>query len=147
MNDILRKEYETLVVETEARVLARDPYLVGKGSFVPLSSIRATFSEWDAPLTSLDVLMETLQSRESWPPGVLIDLLLARAETGIHRVASILSRLSQAVQRVWRNELSIFILYGTLSTSHPLASEDYTLIEDGIPACVSPQMRESIAHV
>jgi len=102
LNQILKDEYEKLVVDTEAKVLKRDPELVAHRSFVPLSAVRATFAEWDSPLTALETLMDQLQAEKYWQPGPLIDMLLARAETGVHRIADIISRLSVAVQRVWR---------------------------------------------
>ncbi|KAG5647754.1 hypothetical protein DXG03_008477 [Asterophora parasitica] len=147
LNHILRDEYESLVVETEAKVLRRDATLVASGSFVPLSSIRATFSEWDAPLSALASLVEQLESEKYWKPGPLIDLLLSRSHTGVHRVADILSRLSVAVQRVWRTQLTAFLVHGSLASVDPLASEQYTLLDGSIPTCVSAQSRESIAYV
>ena len=115
LNHVLRNEYESLVVETEAKVLRRDAHLVASGSFVPLSSIRAAFSEWDAPLAVLASLMEELESQVHWKPGHLIDILLARSRTGVHRVADIFSRLSTAVQRVWRTQLTAFLVHGSIS--------------------------------
>ncbi|OCH96433.1 gamma-tubulin ring complex protein [Obba rivulosa] len=147
LNKILRDEYESLVVTTEARVLKRDPDLVASGSFVPLSSLRAVFSEWDAPLAALEFLMDELQADQEWHAGPLIDLLLARLRTGIHRIASIFSKLSEAVQRVWVSQLQAFINHGTLSAKDSLATIDYKLIDNSIPSCVSAQSRDSIAYV
>lgn len=147
LNLILRNEYESLVVETEAKVLQCDANLVGNGSFVPLSSIRATFSEWDAPLAALTSLIEELESEKYWRPGPLIDMLLQRSHTGVYRVADILSRLSIAVQRVWRTQLTAFLVHGSLSTVDPLASEKYILLEGSVPSCISAQSRDSIAYV
>ncbi|KAG6817951.1 hypothetical protein H0H87_012419 [Tephrocybe sp. NHM501043] len=147
LNNILRNEYESLVVETEARILTRDANLVASGSFVPLSSLRATFSEWDAPLAALVSLVQDLEAEKHWRPGPLIDMLLVRSHTGIHRVADILSRLSVAVQRVWRTQLTAFLVHGTISSVDPLVSESYTLLDGSIPSCVSAQSQESIAYV
>ncbi|KAF5384777.1 hypothetical protein D9615_001266 [Tricholomella constricta] len=147
LSHILRDEYESLVIETEAKILRRDANLVASGSFVPLSSIRATFSEWDAPLTALSSLVEQLESEKHWRPGPLIDMLLSRSHTGVYRVADILSRLSVAVQRVWRTQLTAFLVHGSLSSVDPLASESYALLDGSIPSCVSAQSRESIAYV
>lgn len=147
LNQILRNEYENLVVETEAKVLKRDSSLVAHGSFVPLSSIRAVFAEWDAPLVALESLIEELQSRSEWRPGPLIDLLLSRSNTGVHRVADIYSRLCKAVQRVWVAQLQAFMIHGSLASTDPLASQDYTLLDGALPACVSPRTRDSIAYV
>ncbi|OSX66932.1 hypothetical protein POSPLADRAFT_1130645, partial [Postia placenta MAD-698-R-SB12] len=147
LNQILRDEYENLVVETEAKVLRRDASLVASGSFVPLSSIRATFAEWDAPLAALEKLIEDLQDKRYAQPGPLVDLLLTRSHTGIHRIASIYSRLCDAVQRVWIAQLQAFVVHGTVSDKDPLASKDYTLLEGSVPSCLSAQSRESIAYV
>lgn len=74
-------------------------------------------------------------------------MLLSRSQTGVHRVADILSRLSVAVQRVWRTQLIAFLVHGTLSSVDPLASEKYILLDGSIPSCISVQSRESIAYV
>lgn len=148
MNQILKDEYENLVVETEAKILKRDTDFVSSGSFVPLSSIRATFSEWDAPLVALESLTKELESEQgTWKPGPLIDMLNIRSKTGVHRISSIFGRLSQAVQRVWRAQLIAFVIHGSLSTVDPIASTNYALLPDQVPSCVSVQTRVSIAYV
>ncbi|KAH9858357.1 gamma-tubulin ring complex protein [Lenzites betulinus] len=147
LNQILKEGYEVLVVETEAKVLQRDSSLVGSGSFVPLSSLRAIFAEWDAPLASLEALVDELQTQEHWPPGPLIDLLLTRSQTGIHRVSAIYARLSAAVQRVWIAQLQALLIHGTLSPHNPLADKQYVLLEGAVPSCVSAQSRDSITYV
>ncbi|KAI0049254.1 hypothetical protein FA95DRAFT_1604512 [Auriscalpium vulgare] len=147
LNQILKDEYETLVVETEAKVLQRDSSLVASGSFVPLSSIRAVFAEWDAPLAALESLVDQLVAETAWKPGPLIDMLLQRSTTGTHRIASIMARLSFAVQRVWRTQLISFLIHGSLSGADPLASKDYALLDGQVPSCVSAQSRDSIAYV
>ncbi|KAI0828947.1 gamma-tubulin ring complex protein [Trametes gibbosa] len=147
LNQILKEGYEVLVVETEAKVLQRDSSLVGSGSFVPLSSLRAIFAEWDAPLASLEALVDELQTQEHWPPGPLIDLLLTRSQTGIHRVSAIYARLSAAVQRVWIAQLQALLIHGTLSPNDPLADKTYVLLEGAVPSCVSVQSRDSITYV
>jgi len=147
LNQILKDEYENLVVDTEARVLKRDPNLVASGSFVPLSSILATFAEWDAPLAALTCLVEELEQKKHWQPGPLIDMLLTRSRTGVYRIADIISRLSVAVQRVWRTQLTALLVHGSLPSVDPLASEDFTLLEGSMPSCVSSQTRDSIAYI
>lgn len=158
LNAILRDEYETLVVETEARILRRDETFVGNGSFVPVSSVQATFAPWDAPLKSLQLLTDRLEQESEWPPGPLVDILLERANTGLHAVASLFSRISITVQQLWIADLSAFLIHGTVSSVFPLASEDsstsstsfastYVLQESAMPSCVSEQARESIIYV
>lgn len=148
LSQILKNEYEALVVETEARILKRDPLLVANGAFVPLSSVRAIFSEWDAPLAALSTLMDDLLSPDTaWKAGALIDMLLVRSKTGVHRVANIFSQLSTAVQAVWRSHLTALVVHGSLSTVESLATKDYTLIESSFPTCISPQSRELIAYI
>jgi hypothetical protein len=160
LNDILKTEYEALIVETEAKVVKRDDAYVASGAFVPLSSIRATFSEWDAPFAALDALLDRIATSADgtvpprgepprWPPGKIIDMLLEQADTGVGKIASIMSRLAVAVERVWRIELIAFLVHGTLSTAEPLANEKegYSLNTAAIPSCVSFQTRESIVYV
>lgn len=147
LNQILKDEYETLVVETEAKVLKRDPDYVANGSFVPLSSIRACFAEWDAPLAALESLIVQVEEQDHWQPGPLIDMLLARSHTGVYRIADILTRLSVAVQHVWKTQLTAFLVHGSLSSVDPLASDKYTLLEGSIPSCISSQSRDSITYV
>lgn len=147
LNRILKDEYEALVISTEEKVLKRDADLVASGSFVPLSSVRAIFSEWDAPFAALLSLMDEIEAVPHWKPGPLIDLLLKRSKTGVSRVASILSRLSLAVQSVWRTQLTAFIVHGSLVAVDSLASESFVLHDGSMPVCISPQSRESIAYV
>ncbi|KAF7303297.1 Gamma-tubulin RING complex protein [Mycena kentingensis (nom. inval.)] len=131
-------EYTSLVVATEAKVLARDSNLVASGSFVPLSAIRAVFAEWEAPLAALTAVIDQLHA-EDWKPGPLIDLLLARANSGVQRVAEIMGRLAVAVQRVWRTQLTAFLVHGSVASSDALTTS--------MPSCVSEQCRESILYV
>ncbi|KAL0951579.1 hypothetical protein HGRIS_008261 [Hohenbuehelia grisea] len=147
LRQILTEEYETVVVQTEAKVLRRDPELVASGSFVPLATIRAVFSEWDAPLAALVSFVGELEAEKNWRPGPLIDMVTARSHTGVHRVAQIFTRLAHAAQRVWRTQVCAFIIHGSLSSTDPLASETYALLEGSMPSCVSAQSRESIAYV
>ena len=147
LNQILKKEYETLVVETEDKVLRRDSTLVASGSFVPLSSIRATFAEWDAPFAALETLVDDLCANEDWKPGPLIDMLTLRSSTGIHRIANIMSRLSLAVQRVWKAQLTSLLIHGSISDTDPLVSRDCVFLDGCVPSCVSAQSRSSIAYV
>ncbi|KAF5323557.1 hypothetical protein D9611_005633 [Ephemerocybe angulata] len=147
LSQILKQDYEALVVETEAKVLKRDALLVANGAFVPLSSVRAIFSAWDAPFAALSTLMDNLQSEKEWKAGPLIDMLLSRSKTGVHRVADIFTRLSTAVQCVWRSHLTALVVHGSLSDVEPLASKDYALIESSFPTCISPQSRELIAYI
>lgn len=148
LNQILKQEYEALVVDTEAQILKREADFVASGSFVPLSAIRATFSEWDAPLVALESLMKELEDTpEKWKAGPLIDLLISRSRTGVHRIASILQRLSKSVQRVWRSQSATFMIHGTISPTEPIATANYTLIETATPACISEHTRASISYV
>ena len=182
---VVLREYETLVVETEEKVLRRDDELVGAGSFVPLSSMRALFSPWDAPFAALDQLVQQLltppdasqtpsakEPRDKppagdvpyWPPGVLIDLLLRKAQTGVHQVSMIITQLALAVQRVWRIHLIAFLVHGNLSPVDPLAIlppptdsskrttlaatfSSLVLSQSALPSCVSIATRDSILYI
>jgi gamma-tubulin complex component 4 len=147
LNQILKNEYETLVVETEDKVLRGDSTLVASGSFVPLSSIRATFAEWDAPFVALEALVDNLCAQSDWKPGPLIDMLTLRSSTGIHRIADIMSRLSLAVQRVWKAQLISLLIHGSISDTDPLVSKDYVFLDGCVPSCISAQSRTSITYV
>jgi hypothetical protein len=144
---MLKEEYDTLVVQIESKVLQRDASLVAAGSFVPLSSIRVVFAEWDIPLASLVNLFSELEQQSKWDPGPLIDLLLAKSRTGVHKVAEIYNRLSNAVQAVWRTHLTEFIVHGTLNSSEPLATETFELMPGSMPSSVSAGSRESIVYI
>lgn len=147
LSHILKEDYESLVIETETKVLKRDSTLVANGAFVPLSSVRAIFSEWDAPLAALAALVDEIEARKEWKPGPLIDLLVGRSKTGVHRIANILKRISTAVQRVWRTQLTAFLVHGSLSPVDPLAGGDFMLLDGSVPSCVSSQTYDSIAYV
>ncbi|KAF8322692.1 hypothetical protein DL93DRAFT_2093269 [Clavulina sp. PMI_390] len=147
---IILKEYEALVVTTESRVLHRDDEIVASGSFVPLASLKAIFSEWDAPMAALHALLEHIQS--SGPaqitPGQLIDLLLERKATGVARIASIMSELAVAVQEVWRMHLIAYLVHGSLSPHHPFALlKPHRLNTDVMPKCINAETRDSIFYI
>jgi gamma-tubulin complex component 4 len=143
LNTILADDYEALVVSIESQILHKDTNFVGIGSFVPLSSLRATFADWDAPFAALVHLMDVLEAKQEWQPGPLIDLLLERARSGVHKVSRILTQLSNAVQRVWMAQLSAFLLHSGSS----LADGRYRLKEGVLPRVVTAQSRDSIAYV
>jgi gamma-tubulin complex component 4 len=147
LDTILKDEYENLVVSTETKVLRKDSDLVASGSFVPLSAIRTIFAPWDTPFSALVALFNELEAQEEWTPGTLIDMLLYRSRTGVHRIADILSKLCVAVQRVWRTQLLAFIVHGTLSKLDPLASKSFILLPGSMPTCVSSQSQDSITYI
>jgi hypothetical protein len=147
LNSILKDEYESLVVSTEANILLKDDAFVGHGSFVPLSAIRATFSEWDSPLAALEALLKQVEDRDDWPPGQLIDLLLEKSNTGVHRISRIISQLAHAVQRTWKTQLQMFLIHGSISVKEPLLSEDFEFVPGAVPSCISYQTKMSIVYV
>lgn len=147
LSHILKEDYEQLVIHTEDKILKRDSELVAGRAFVPLSSVRAIFAEWDAPFAALASLVDELEVEKDWKPGPLIDLLVMRSTTGVHRIAQIISKLSIAVQRVWRTQLTAFLVHGSLSPSDPLAGEDFSLVSGTIPSCISALSRDSIGYV
>ncbi|KAF8528023.1 gamma-tubulin ring complex protein [Hysterangium stoloniferum] len=157
ISHILRDEYESLVIQTEARILQRDDTYVGSGSFVPISLVRAIFSGWDAPFKALGHLIDQLEGRAEWPPGPLIDLLLERANSGVQVVSSLFTRISVTVQKLWLTELSAFLIHGTVSPTMPFAVETspsskvststYVLQIDAMPVCVPERTRDSILYI
>jgi hypothetical protein len=156
---VVLREYDELVVKTEARVLQRDDEMVASASFVPLAMLKAVFSEWDAPMAALHALMTHIHSLASRTdagaegagisPGRLVDLLLERSATGVARVASIMSELALAVQRVWTMHLIAYLVHGTLSPQDPFAFVDpvHRLNLDMMPNCIGAEARESIVYV
>ncbi|KAF5312587.1 hypothetical protein D9619_002798 [Psilocybe cf. subviscida] len=152
LGHILKQDYESLVVETEAKVLKRDAELVAAGAYVPLAAVRAIFAEWDAPLAALVSLVREVEEvdgkeKGGWKPGPLIDLLVARSKVGVRRIADIIGRISVAVQHVWRTQLTAFLVHGSLSSTDPLATEDLSIIPAAVPSCVSAQSRDSIGYI
>ena len=147
---VVLSEYENLVVRTEAKVLQRDNDIVASGSFVPLASLKATFSEWDGPLAALDSLIHHIQrlGAANISPGPLIDLLLERSRTGVERISEIMADLGLAVQRVWQMHLTAYLVHGALTTKDPFATANpHQLSAHIIPNCISPDSRDSIAYV
>lgn len=144
------REYESLVVKTEARVLQRDDAMVAGGSFVPLASLKATFAEWDAPMAALHALIEYIQTSDpaNITPGQLIDLLLERSGSGVARIAVIMSDLALAVQGVWRMHLIAYLVHGSLARRHPFALlRPHRLNMDVMPKCISLETRDSIVYI
>jgi gamma-tubulin complex component 4 len=147
---VVLSEYENLVVQTEAKVLQRDDEIVASGSFVPLASLKATFSQWDGPLAALESLINHIQrlGPTNISPGSLIDLLLERSRVGVERVSEIMADLALAVQRVWQVHLTAYVVHGALSPKDPFAKANpHQLNARMMPNCVSPDSRESIAYV
>lgn len=150
IRNILRDEYESLIIQTEAKILSRDDTFVGQKSFVPISVIRSTFSEWDAPFKALVRLIDILESKDEWLPGPLIDLLLERSSSAV------IHRISIAIQRTWIADVSSFLVHGSVSMHMPLATETtssktavstFSLLEGSIPSCVTKQTQESIIYI
>lgn len=148
------QEYEMTVVDTERRILSKDVELVSVGAFVPLSSLRAVFAEWDAPMTAMLHLVEDLKTHESFQdqepsssrPGPLLDLLMARRATGVNKISEIMSQISISVQRIWKTHL-ISYLHGHASSETSFACQDHTLRQSTVPACISEVSRESIRYI
>lgn len=151
ISSILVTEYESLIVETEAKILKRDDAYVAKGAFVAISTIRAEFSIWDAPLKALELFLDYLEQKPTCPPGYLIDLVLTRVDCGIQTVARIFSKIFDTVQKLWLADLAGFLVYGTISEDLPLIVEKqrsaFVFQEDCVPSCVSERLRDSIIHI
>ncbi|KZV99286.1 hypothetical protein EXIGLDRAFT_640750 [Exidia glandulosa HHB12029] len=151
LSDLLENEYDALIVDVEARVLQRDSSMVASGSFVPLSTVMATFSKWSAPLATLNTLFDALEKDTApatnplWYPGPLLDLLLERAQTGVHLTASIYVRLADSVQRVWKAQLACFVIHGL--PEQFADPEKHLPYPTSIPSCVSEDAADSIAYV
>lgn len=165
--DLLR-EYELLLVETEARVLAIDTELVQDGrSYVPLSTLVAVFDGWQPVLASLSEMVDTLSEPYSpdgrWTPGLLIHYVSARCQTGNPRLYHIYSTLLSGLRNLFLTNLVAFILFGVApSSSNPTspaiginAGPDplnprhrlYKLNDDLIPPSINGRTRESILYI
>ncbi|GJJ09549.1 hypothetical protein Clacol_003772 [Clathrus columnatus] len=148
---ILTTEYESLVVETEAKILKGDIAYVSRGASIAVSSIRAIFSEWDAPMKALELFIDRLEQKPSWPPGPLIDLIMDRTDSGIQTVSNIFSKIFLAIQKLWSSDLTAFLVYGTVSDNLPLIIEKspsvFVFQEASMPCCVSEHIKSSIIHI
>ncbi|KAF8333155.1 Spc98 family-domain-containing protein [Cantharellus anzutake] len=143
-------EYDALTVQTETNILQRDDTMVAGGCFVPLASLKATFSSWDAPFAALISLISQIRNFPSGSisPGQLIDLLLERSDCGVEKIREIMVSLAETVQKVWRMHLVAYVVHGTLSERDSFAlGNPFRLNLDVIPKCVSEETRESIAYV
>ncbi|ORY34876.1 Spc98 family-domain-containing protein [Naematelia encephala] len=152
--DVL-KEYEILVLSTEAKVLALDPVLVqDQQGYVPLSALVATFSTWQAPLASLTELILSLDSSPP-TPGMLIHVLQQRVQTGNPTLATVYIQLLSTLTGLFLTHLAAFLLYGLtpslgldigpdpLSPSHRV----YRLDERLVPPSIRKGTQESILYV
>ncbi|BEJ13869.1 hypothetical protein CspHIS471_0310430 [Cutaneotrichosporon sp. HIS471] len=152
-------EYTDLLVETEARILARDNAVVQPsdlGAYVPLSLLLATFDEWHAPLTSLTALIHSLPPT----PGELLSHLSTLSSSGHTTLRRIYTALIGAVWRLFLSHLCVFLLDGlapeTSSPAAPALGLDagadpphrlYRLNPDLLPTSVGGSARESILYV
>ncbi|KAL1408211.1 hypothetical protein Q8F55_005016 [Vanrija albida] len=158
MRAVLR-EYDELVVHTEAAVLARDPGYVQRGetSFVPLSLLVATFDAWQAPMAALAALVARVPD---YTPGELMQHLSDCGSTGHPELRRVFSALLDAVWAHFKAGLVVFLLDGIAAdTSTPAAPAIgldagadpphrlYRLDLALVPASVGPPTRESILYV
>ena len=162
------REYEMLVVETEARILSFDPALVqDQQGYVPLSSLVATFSSWQAPMSSLTDLINTLShpvpSSSNWTPGTILQLIYDLAQTGNPQLETIFTSLLTGLRTVFLTHLVTFLLYGHAPTkftptSPAIALDEkpdpfspkhrvYILNEDLLPSSIGKGTRESLLYV
>jgi hypothetical protein len=166
--DVLR-EYDVRIVETEARILALDPELVQDGmGYVPLSSVVATFDDWQAPMAALEHMVDIISAPSSsldsaWAPGRLLDFLHNSTQTGNPRLRGIFTAILKSVETLWLTHLSAFLLSGhapsTSTPSNPAIALDvgsdplspqhriYRLEENMYPSCIPAATRESILFV
>jgi gamma-tubulin complex component 4 len=170
IQEILLK-YMDLVVETEARVISQDGALVQNAEgFVPLSSLVAIFACWQAPMAALEDLVDTISSPPStsnalsWTPGMLLDLINERTQTGYSHIASIFTSIYQTLYSLWLLHLSSFLFSGSAvspsraTPSNPSIALDvgadplsprhrsYELNAAMFPSSVSKHTRDSILY-
>ncbi|WVQ79289.1 hypothetical protein IAT38_001385 [Cryptococcus sp. DSM 104549] len=161
-------DYDLLIVQTEARVLAFDPGMVqDQQGYVPLSSLVATFDRWQAPLASLALMVDQLSSAApgggTWTPGKLIDLVYDKTQTGNPFLEGIFTNLASSLRYLFLAHFVAFILYGIVPTSSspttpaiglnvgadPLSPQHrvYALNEEMLPLSVKGKMKESMLYV
>lgn len=155
VNDVL-DGYTSLLVDTEARVLARDEGVVQPGGFVPLSLLVATFDEWQAPMAALADLITRLDRN----PGALMQHLFESSASGHPTLQRVFTEVLGATWRLFLSHLVVFLLDGvapdTSTPSAPAVGLDagadpphrlYRLDESLIPPSVHASTRESILYV
>ncbi|TXT13347.1 hypothetical protein VHUM_00714 [Vanrija humicola] len=155
------REYDELVVHTEAAVLASDPGYVQRGdgasTFVPLSLLVATFDAWQAPMAALAALVARVPQ---YTPGELMQHLSDCGSTGHPELRRVFSALLDAVWAHFKAGLVVFLLDGiaadTSTPSAPAIGLDagadpphrlYRLDLALVPASVGAPTRESILYV
>lgn len=158
------EEYESLLVETEALVLSRDPGTVqpsedkeGLG-YVPLSLVLATFDAWHAPMAALSALVTHLEEEST--PGELMQHLSEQSATGHPTLRKVFTQLLQRLWDLWLTHLVVFLLDGVASDSSSPSSPAlgldagadpphrlYKLNSDLLPRSVGAPTRESILYV
>ncbi|WVQ75162.1 hypothetical protein IAR50_004771 [Cryptococcus sp. DSM 104548] len=159
-------EYDLLIVETEARILAVDTSLVqDQQGYVPLASIVATFDKWIAPIAALKRMVDQLSStrHQKWTPGAIIDLVYEKTQTGNPFLEAIFTSLSNSLRHVFLTHLVSFILYGIAPTissptspaialdvgADPLSPQHrvFALNEELLPSSMLGKTKESILYV
>lgn len=135
---VLLLEYDELIVRVESSVLSLDPTMVQDDQgFVPLSTVVATFSTWQAPMIALDNLITTITNPHGisvsssggtannaasekglsgqvsvWTPAKSIQLLQTLSQTGNPQLGAIFSKLLHSLQRLFLTHLVTFVLHG-----------------------------------
>jgi hypothetical protein len=161
-------DWQTLVLETERRILAADPSLVGAPSsgngretrgFVALSGLTATFQPWSARLSALNNLVSLLPLPTSspsssspsaspppkrWPgPGLLLnrlDALSARSK-GSPELSHLASRLLAPVRQLWLGELVRSLVHGEGSALFAEATDTTAVAAGGANLQQAHQMQ------
>ena len=161
--DVL-KEWDTLIVELETKILEMDPGMVqDELGYVPLSVLVAAVSPWQAPMSALSVLVDQLFVGKALGPGKLMKLLRDQIDNGNPMIKEVFTTLSASLDRLFLTHMCTFILDGiTAPTSDPalpslgldrgpdpLAPSHrlYELNEELLPLGISSRTKESILYV
>ena len=156
------KEWDLLLVDIEAKILTLDEgWVQDPMGHVPLSTLLAALSPWQAPLAALSHLVQQLQTPP--PPGRLLDLVRATADHGNPKIHEMFSKLSDNLETLFLTHLTLFVLDGfapTASTptspalgidagSDPLSPQhrSYKLNDDLLPSNIDQRMKESLLYV
>lgn len=159
--DILR-DYEVLIVSIETEVLNLDGGLVqDEAGFVPLSILLARFSPWQATLSALNDLVNTLSNSALAPtpasnatatatatathtPGQLLGRLSDLTNNGNARLRDMFQYLYASVLRLFLMHLVTFLLSGIVPIVSTPTSPSIAI--DNGPDPLSPQHRAYVLN-
>ncbi|ORY03795.1 hypothetical protein K493DRAFT_297294 [Basidiobolus meristosporus CBS 931.73] len=107
------KDYEDAIVELEGRILKQT------SSQTPLSLISSWLSPFFFILPHLDSLVGLIEEKpDLYHGGRLLSLLASKCESGVSEVRETMLKLTQHVRKVFYQQITSWIVYGTLADPH-----------------------------